>query len=98
MEGARFIIAEWVNERQSARNIVRNLFHKQAVAKAKVIKGKEEIGEKFKDYFDYSEVGYKLKSHRTLALFRAENEGILRLKIEPSEEEVLEKLNDKLKY
>ena len=98
LEGARFIIAEWINERQSARNIVRNLFVKQAVAKAKVIKGKEEVGEKFKDYFNYSEVGYKLKSHRTLALFRGENEGILRLKMEPNEEEVLEKLNDKFKF
>lgn len=98
LEGARYIVAEWINERVSVRNIVRKAFEKQGVAKAKVIKGKEEEGEKFKDYFDYSEPTHKLKSHRTLALFRAEKEGIIRLKIEPEEEYVLEKLTEKLKY
>ncbi len=98
LEGARFIIAEWINERVSARNIVRRLFEKQAFVKAKVIKGKEIAGEKFKDYFDYSEPTSKLKSHRTLALLRAENEGIIRLKIQPEEELVLDKLNEKLKH
>lgn len=98
LEGARFIIAEWINERVSVRNIVRRLFEKQAFVKAKVIKGKEIAGEKFKDYFDYSEPTSKLKSHRTLALLRAENEGIIRLKIQPEEELVLDKLNEKLKH
>ncbi|MDB4088777.1 RNA-binding transcriptional accessory protein [Flavobacteriales bacterium] len=98
LEGARFIIAEWINERVSVRNIVRNTFNKQAVAKAKVVKGKEISGEKFKDYFDYSEPTSKLKSHRTLALLRAENEGFIRLKIEPEQELVLDKLNEKLKH
>ena len=98
LEGARFIIAEWVNERVSVRNITRRIFDKQAIAKGKVIKGKEIAGEKFKDYFDYSELTSKLKSHRTLALLRAENEGIIRLKIQPEEELVLDKLNEKLKH
>lgn len=98
LEGARFIIAEWVNERVSARNITRRIFDKHAIAKSKVVKGKEIAGEKFKDYFDYSEPTSKLKSHRTLALLRAENEGIIRLKIQPEEELVLDKLNEKLKH
>jgi len=98
LEGARFIIAEWVNERVSARNITRRIFDKHAIAKSKVVKGKEIAGEKFKDYFDYSEPTSKLKSHRTLAFLRAENEGIIRLKIQPEEELVLDKLNEKLKH
>jgi uncharacterized protein len=98
LEGARFIIAEWVNERVSVRNITRRIFDKHAIAKSKVVKGKEIAGEKFKDYFDYSELTSKLKSHRTLALLRAENEGIIRLKIQPEEELVLDKLNEKLKH
>lgn len=98
LEGARFIIAEWINERVSARNITRKIFDKQAIVKGKVVKGKEIAGEKFKDYFDYSEATTKLKSHRTLALLRAENEGIIRLKIQPEEELVLDKLNEKLKH
>ena len=98
LEGARYIIAEWISERVSVRNIVRRAFEKQAVAKGKVIKGKEIAGEKFKDYFDYSEPTHKLKSHRTLALLRAENEGFIRLKMEPDENYVLEQLIEKLKY
>ena len=98
LQGARYIMAEWINERISVRNMVRKAFEKQAVAKAKVIKGKEVAGEKFKDYFDYSEPTSKLKSHRTLALLRAEKEGIIRLKIQPDENYVLEQLNEKVKY
>lgn len=98
LEGARYIMAEWISERLSVRNIVRKAFEKQGVVKAKVIKGKEELGEKFKDYFEYSEPTYKLKSHRTLALLRAEKEGVVRLKIEPDEELVIERLTEKLKF
>jgi uncharacterized protein len=98
LEGARFIIAEWVNERVSVRNITRRIFDKHAIAKSKLVKGKEIAGEKFKDYFDYSELTSKLKSHRTLALLRAENEGVIRLKIQPEEELVLDKLNEELKH
>ncbi len=98
LQGARYIMAEWMSERISVRNIVRKAFEIQGIAKAKVIKGKEMAGEKFKNYFDYSEPTHKLKSHRTLALLRAEKEGVIRLKIEPDEEYVLDKLNEKLKF
>jgi protein Tex len=98
LEGARYIIADWISERVSVRNLVRKAFEKQAVVKAKVIKGKELEGEKFKDYFDYSEPTHKLKSHRTLALLRAEKEGIIRLKIEPEESYVVDQIIEKLKY
>ena len=97
LQGARYIMAEWMSERVSVRNIVRNAFEKRGIACAKVIRGKELEGEKFKDYFDYTEPTYKLKSHRTLAMFRAEKEGVIRLKIEPDEEYVLERLTEKLK-
>lgn len=55
LQGARDIIAEWVSENDRARNTVRRSFDRMAVVKAKVVKGKEEEGEKFTDYFDYSE-------------------------------------------
>ncbi len=98
LEGARYIIAEWISERVVVRNLVRKAFEKQGVAKTKVVKGKELEGEKFKDYFGYSEPTCKLKSHRTLALLRAEKEGFIRLKIEPDENYVLDQLIDKLKH
>jgi uncharacterized protein len=96
LQGARDIIAEWINENQYARKRLRTLFNKQGVITSKLVKGKEEEAQKFKDYFDYSEPVSKVKSHRTLALFRGEKEGFLRVKIEPKEEEVLEQLNEKL--
>lgn len=93
LQGARDIIAEWVNENEVARNSVRSIFLRQAVIQSKVVKGKEEEGEKFKDYFDSEEPLKRCASHRMLALRRGEAEGVLRISIAPDEEEVLERLN-----
>ena len=92
LQGARDIIAEWVNENDRARNTVRRSFDRMAVVKAKVVKGKEEEGEKFADYFDYSEPLRRIPSHRMLAIRRGEAEGILKVAIEIPEEETIESL------
>ncbi|MDQ2177735.1 Tex family protein [Marinifilum sp. D714] len=93
LQGARDIIAEWVNENEISRNSVRSIFQRQAVIRSKVIKGKEEEGEKFKDYFQSEEPLKRCASHRMLALRRGEAEGVLRLEIAPNEEDVLDRLN-----
>ena len=93
LQGARDIIAEWINENEQARATVRNIFQRQATIRCKLIKGKEEEGVKFKDYFDSEEPLRKSASHRLLAMRRGESEGILRVSIAPEEDEVLEKLN-----
>ncbi|PKQ66145.1 RNA-binding transcriptional accessory protein [Labilibaculum manganireducens] len=93
LQGARDIIAEWVNENEVARNSVRSIFQRQAVIRSKVVKGKEEEGEKFKDYFESEEPLKRVASHRILALRRGEAEGVLRVSIAPDEEEVLDRLN-----
>lgn len=95
IQGACDIIAEWVNEDEYARNSMRNLFHKEAVITSKVIKGKEEEGDKYRDYFDFSEKLSKATSHRILAIRRGEAEGILRVNISPDEDEALERLDKK---
>jgi len=87
--GARDIIAEWINENKQAREKIRKLFHRAALIEARVAKGKEEGGDKYKDYFEWSELLYKTPSHRFLAILRGENEGILKTKIEPEKEEAL---------
>jgi len=87
--GARDIIAEWVNENAEARAEIRELFTKTAVITSKVIKGKEEEGQKFKDYFEWSEQLKDVPSHRLLAMRRGEKEMILSLDISPNEEEAL---------
>lgn len=85
LDGARDIIAEWVNEHEVARSIVRRSFDKNARLTAKVIKGKEEEGDKYRDYFKIDESLKRVSSHRLLAIRRAESEGILRVSIAPEE-------------
>lgn len=92
LSGARDIIAEWINENEKARNIVRRGFEIGAVISSKVIKGKEEEAAKYRDYFDWSEPLKKCPSHRLLAMRRGEKEGFLRISITPEEERVLENL------
>lgn len=93
LQGARDIIAEWINENESARNTVRNSFAHTAMITSKVIKGKEEEGAKYRDYFDFSESLNRASSHRLLALRRGEAEGILRVSISPDAESCLDRLN-----
>ena len=91
--GACDIIAEQINEDEYARNVIRNIFQREAVITSKVIKGKEEEGDKYRDYFDFSERLSKATSHRILAIRRGESEGILRVNISPDEDAALERLD-----
>lgn len=91
--GARDIIAERVSEDIAARNKVRNLFRRNAMLISKVIKNKEEEAGKFQSWFDWKENAMRAPSHRILAMFRGESEGMLRVKIAPEDDEqVLEAL------
>ena len=93
LAGACDIIAEWINEDEKARRQLRYLFEKEAIVYSKVIKGKEAEGIKFSDYYDWSEPLKKCPSHRLLAMRRGEEEGFLRLSVEPDEEHALDILN-----
>ena len=95
LQGARDIIAEWVNENESARNAMRNIFRREAVISSKIIKGKEEEGAKYRDYFDFEEPLSRCFSHRLLAMRRGEAEGFLRVVISPDTDQCLEALNRK---
>ncbi|MGZ4053460.1 MAG: Tex family protein [Bacteroidia bacterium] len=90
LSGARDIIAEWINETAEARDKIRNLFKRSATIKSKVLKGKEESGEKFKDYFDWEENLMGCPSHRLLAIRRGESEEVLSIHIAPPEEEAID--------
>ena len=92
LQGARDIIAEWVSENLSSRNMIRSLFSREAFVYSKVVKGKEEDGQKYKDYFDFSEALKRCPSHRLLAMRRGEKEGILKAWIEPEEGKAIESL------
>jgi uncharacterized protein len=93
LAGARDIIAEWVNEDQTARAKMREFFSLKAVFKSKVIPEKEAEGIKYQDYFDWQEPVSAAPSHRILAMRRGENEGFLILRVLPPEDEALDLLD-----
>lgn len=93
LAGARDIIAEWINENPAARNAVRSVFAREAVISSRVVKGKETEGDKYRDYFDWSEPLRRISSHRLLAIRRGEAESILRVDISPDEVHALERLH-----
>ncbi len=93
LSGARDIVAEWVSESERARNITRRHFQRSAIIRSRVVKGKEEEGAKYSDYFAWEEEMKRCATHRFLAMRRGQEEGILRITITPPSEYVLEDLS-----
>jgi uncharacterized protein len=96
LEGARDIIAETVSENALVREDVRELFKRSGIIKSRVIRGKEEEGEKFSDYFEWEEKLMTCPSHRLLAMRRGEKEDVLILDIVVEEEEALRLANARM--
>ena len=92
LQGARDIIAEWLNENLYIRKNLRRLFQRKAVIATKVVKTKkdEEDAQKFSQYFDWQEPLNRTPSHRLLAMLRAENEGFVKVSVSVEKEEALE--------
>lgn len=90
LAGASDIMAEWINENVEAREKIRNLFKRSATIRSKVLRGKEEAGEKFKDYFEWEELLMNCPSHRLLAIRRGEAEEVLSIFIAPPEQDALD--------
>ncbi len=91
--GASDIIAEWVSESEKARNIVRSRYQRSALISSKVIPGKEEEGNKYQNYFNFSEPLRTCNSHRYLAIRRAEEDGILKVSVTIDDEDMMDRLN-----
>nr|WP_211435898.1 Tex-like N-terminal domain-containing protein [Candidatus Kuenenia stuttgartiensis] len=95
LQGARDIIAEWVNEDADTRKAMRELFLKEGILTSEVIKGKEEDAQKYKDYFEWKEPVASVPSHRMLAMRRGEKEQFLLLSIAPPQEMAIDLLKRK---
>ena len=91
LQGARDIIAEWINENIFIRKNLRRLFQRKALITTKVVKTKkdEEGAQKFSQYFDWEEPISKAPSHRLLAMLRAEAEGFVKLNVAIEKEEAI---------
>ncbi|WP_353078541.1 Tex family protein [Flavobacterium sp.] len=101
LQGARDIIAEWINENIFIRKSLRRTFQRKAEITTKVVKTKkdDEAAQKFNQYFDWSENINKAPSHRLLAMLRAETEGFIKLNVGLNDEdksEVIRFMEDNL--
>lgn len=88
LEGAKFIIAETINESENVRKSIRAVYKREAVITSKVVKAKVDTDEaqKYRDYFDFSETLKRCSSHRLLAMRRGEREGYLKVSIAADDE------------
>ncbi|MFA6277023.1 MAG: Tex family protein [Pedobacter sp.] len=94
LAGARDIIAELISENVEARTKMRHHFMQKATYKTVLVKGKEEAGIKYKDYFEWEEGAKSAPSHRVLAMLRGEQEGFLKLDVLPPDEAAIELLEN----
>ena len=96
LQGARDIIAEWINENTYVRKLLRRLFTRTATITTKVVKTKkdDENAQKFSQYFDWSENITKAPAHRLLAMLRAENEGFIKIKVEIESDDAVANIED----
>ena len=94
LAGARDIIAEMISENAETRTKMRNHFMQKATYKTVFVKGKEEAGIKYKDYYEWEESAKSAPSHRVLAMLRGEQEGFLKLNVLPPDEPAVELLQD----
>lgn len=91
LQGARDIIAEWINENVYIRKSLRRIFGRKAAITTKIAKDADpEKAKKFEQYLDWSENLTKAPSHRLLAMLRAENEGVIKFKVEVDNEEAID--------
>jgi uncharacterized protein len=96
LQGARDIVAEWINENIYVRKQLRRLYQRKATIATKVVKTKkeDEKAQKFDQYFDWSEPLSKAPSHRLLAMLRAENEGFVKMKVEVDTDEAYDVIDE----
>ena len=91
LEGARHILMERFSEDAALISLLRSTMQEQGVLRSQVTEGKQEPGQKFRDYFDHTSSLKDLPSHRALAMFRGRNEGILSLSINLPQSEQAER-------
>jgi uncharacterized protein len=93
LKGACDIMAEWISENINGRNRIRKIYHRDGIISSTLVKGKEDEAQTYKQYFDFKEPISKAPSHRILALFRAEEEGLLKVKLSINADDALNVLD-----
>jgi len=96
IDGAKYIIAEWVSDNASYRKWIRGYFYKNGVITSKLKKNAVDENKTYEMYYDYSEVVKWIKPHRVLALNRGEKEKVLSVSIDVDKEGILTFLEKKV--
>ena len=95
VEGAKYIIAEWISDNASYRKYIRTNMYKYGTLVTKMKKNAKDENKTYEMYYDYSEAVNKIKPHRILAINRAEKENIITIKIDVNDEKIIEYLEKK---
>lgn len=95
VEGAKYIIAEWISDNASYRKYIRTNMYKYGTLVTKMKKNAKDENKTYEMYYDYSEAVNKIKPHRILAINRAEKENIITVKIDVNDEKIIEYLEKK---
>lgn len=96
IEGAKYIIAEWISDNAGYRKAVRNYFYKNGIISSSLKKNASDEGKVYEMYYEYNEPVKYIKPHRVLALNRGENEKVLSVSIDVDKEGVISYLEKKL--
>lgn len=95
IEGAKYIIAEWISDNAAYRKYIRNNMYKFGVLETKLKKNANDETKTYEMYYDYNEAVSKIKPHRVLAINRAEKEGVISVKINIDSAKIIEFLERK---
>ncbi len=95
IEGAKYIIAEWISDNASFRKYIRGNMYNYGILITKLKKDAKDENKTYEMYYDYSEKVSKIKPHRILAVNRAEKEDVITVKIDVNDEKIIEFLEKK---
>ena len=95
IEGAKYIIAEWISDNASYRKYIRNYMYKNGILIAKKKKDAKDDNKTYEMYYDYNETVSKIKPHRILAINRAEKEDVINVKIDVNTDNIISYLEEK---
>ncbi len=95
IEGAKYIIAEWISDNAYYRKWIRSYFYKNGILVSKIKKNAEDENKTYEMYYDFSENVKYIKPHRVLAINRGENEKVLTVSIDVNNDEIISYLESK---
>ena len=96
IEGAKYIIAEWISDNAYYRKYIRNSIYRYGIIESKVKKNAEDPNKIYEMYYSYNEEVNKIKPHRILALNRGEKENVLSVSINIDNEKIISYLESKI--